>query len=73
LLLGFGPGGLLAWTATATLLTKPRPTALLVASDPAVDRVGMDPEHPRGLGLGHAVQHRLDGPGAQRRLCRGRQ
>ena len=39
--------------------------ALPVAFDPAVHRVGMHPEHPRGLGLGHVVQHRLDGTFAQ--------
>jgi hypothetical protein len=54
------------------LLGKPLEATLPVALDPAVDGVGMDPEHSRGLGLGHAVQHRSDGPVAQRCLCCGR-
>ena len=35
---------------------KPVPAALPVALDPAVDGVVVDPEHPGGLGLGHAPQ-----------------
>jgi hypothetical protein len=41
--------------------------------DPLVDGVVVDAEHPRGLGLGHAGQHRSDGPVTQRRLRRGGQ
>src|SRR6266511_102702 len=67
-LLACGKRGLLAGAATAAPLGKPRPAALAVALDPAVHRVGVHPEHPRGLGLGHAVQDGLDGPVAQRRL-----
>ena len=73
LLLGFGEGRLLAWTATATLLGKPLEATLPVAFDPAVDGVVVDAEHPRGLSLGHAIEHRSDGPVAQRCLRRGRQ
>jgi hypothetical protein len=51
LLLGFGEGGLLAWTATATPFGKPLPAALPVALDPPVDGGVVDAEHPRGLGL----------------------
>jgi hypothetical protein len=58
----FGEGRLLPWTATATLLSKPLEATLQIAPHPAVDRVGMDPEHPRGLGLGHAIQDRPHGP-----------
>jgi hypothetical protein len=73
LLLRFGEGRLLARTAPATLLSEPCPAALPVASDPAVHRIGMHPEQPRGLGLSHAIQHRSDGPIPQRRLRRSRQ
>jgi hypothetical protein len=73
LLLGFGQGGLLTRTAAAALLSKPCPATLPVASDPAVDRIVVDAEHPRRLSLGHALQHRSDGPAAQRCLRRGRQ
>jgi hypothetical protein len=73
LLLQFREGGLLAWTAAATPFAKPSPATLPIAADPAVDGVVVDAEHPRGLGLGHALQHRSDGPGAQRCLCPGRQ
>jgi hypothetical protein len=72
-LLRFGQDGLLAWTATAAPFGKPLPAALPVALDPLVDGVVVDAEHPRGLGLGHAIQDRSDGPVAQRRLRRGRQ
>jgi hypothetical protein len=68
LLLLLAEGRLLAWTATATLLSKPCPAILPIASDPPVDRVVVDPEHPRGLGLSHPVQNRLDCSFAQRRL-----
>ena len=70
LLLRFSKGRLLACAAVAAPLRKPVPAALPIAFDPAVHRVGMHPEHPRGLGLGHAVQHHPDGPFAQRRLRR---
>jgi hypothetical protein len=73
LLLGFGQGGLLTRTAAAALLSKPCPATLPVASDPTVDRIVVDAEHPRRLSLGHALQHRSDGPAAQRCLRRGRQ
>jgi hypothetical protein len=73
LLLVLGQGGLLAWTTPATPLGKPGPATCSVAFDPAVDGVVVDAEHPRGLGLGHALQHRSDGPGAQRCLRRRRQ
>jgi hypothetical protein len=73
LLLGFGQGGLLTRTAAAAPLRKPRPTALPVAFDPAVHGVVVDAEHPRRLSLGHALQHRSNGPAAQRCLRRGRQ
>jgi hypothetical protein len=56
----------------ATLLNKPCPASLPVASDPTVDGIAVDAEHPRGLGLGHVVQHRSDDPGALRRLRRRR-
>jgi hypothetical protein len=71
--LELGQGGLLAGTAAATLLGKPCPAALPVAFDPPVHRIVVDAEHLGGLGLGHAVQHRPDGPAAQRRLRRRRQ
>ena len=73
LLLALGQGRLFTPTAAATLLGKPREATLPIASDPAVHRVGVDPKHPRGLGLGHPVQHRLDGPVTQRGLRRSRQ
>jgi hypothetical protein len=72
-LLRFREGRLLARTATATLLGKPLEATLPVAFDPAVDGVVVDAEHPGGLGLGHAIQHRPDSPVAQRCLRRGRQ
>jgi hypothetical protein len=73
LLLVPGQGGLFAWTTTATPLTKPGPATLPVAFDPPVDRIVVDAEHSSGLGLGHALQHRSNGPGTQRCLRRGRQ
>jgi hypothetical protein len=72
-LLQFREGGLLAWTAAAAPLSKPCPATLPVAVDPAVDGVVVDAEHPGGLGLSHAVEHRSDGPVAQRCLRCGRQ
>jgi hypothetical protein len=69
--LRFGQGGLFTWTATAAPFGKPLPTALPVPLDPPVDSVVVDAEHPRGLGLGHAVQDRSDGPVTQRCLRRG--
>jgi hypothetical protein len=72
LLLEFRLRRLLPWTAAATLLTKPWPAALPIAFDPAVDGVVVDAKDPGDLRLGHAVQHRSDGPVTQRRLGRSR-
>jgi hypothetical protein len=70
-LLGFGEGGLFAWTATAAPFGKPCPAAFPIALDPPVDGVVVDAEHSRGLGLGQAIQDRSDGPVAQGCLRRG--
>jgi hypothetical protein len=61
-LLRFGQGGLFAWTAIAAPFGKPVPAVVPVAFDPPVDGIAVVAEHSRGLGLGHAVQHRPDGP-----------
>jgi hypothetical protein len=64
LLLGLAERGRLARSTPPTPRRQSCPAARPVALDPAVHRVGVDPEHPRGLGLGHAAQHRSDGLGS---------
>ena len=73
LLLVFGEGRLLTGSAAAALLRKPIPATCSIAFDPAVHRIAVHSEQPRGLRLVQAVQHRLDGPVTQRGLCRSRQ
>src|SRR6266516_2495224 len=62
------PGESAAGSPSPALLRQRLEAARSIALDPAVHRVGMHPKHPRGLGLAHAIQHRLDGTFMQRRL-----